>query len=144
MAEFSPAGLFIANSRGHITYCNDTWYDIAGIPKDPVCADNWIDYVKERDQQYVRDLWTGLVVHVKPVTAEFRFKSQWRDENGNKSDTWVLFSAYAERSDSDDTHLKSVFGNITDISSQKWAQGFQKRKMEEVCNSLFTNIDSVN
>jgi signal transduction histidine kinase len=27
--------------------------------------------------------------------------------------------------------LKSVFGSITNISSQKWAEGFQKRKMEE-------------
>jgi PAS domain S-box-containing protein len=130
MAEFSPAGLFIANSMGQITYCNDTWYEIAGIQKDPECADNWIDYVKESDQDYVRGLWERLVEQMIPITAEFRFKSQWRDDDNNKSDTWVLFSAYPEKS-SDDTQSKSVFGNITNISTQKWAQGFQKRKMEE-------------
>lgn len=27
--------------------------------------------------------------------------------------------------------LKSVFGSLTDISQQKWAEDFQKRRMEE-------------
>jgi signal transduction histidine kinase/CheY-like chemotaxis protein len=133
MANSSPAGLFIADSEGHISYCNDTWYEIAGIPKDPGCADRWIDYVKNSDQQYVRGLWTNLVENaVEVVNKEFCFKSQWHDKRGNRSDTWVLFSAHPEkREDSSGVRLKSVFGNITNISAQKWAQGVQERKMEE-------------
>jgi signal transduction histidine kinase len=41
----------------------------------------------------------------------------------------VLFSAFPEKDESG--QLKSVFGSITNISPQKWAEGFQKRKMEE-------------
>jgi hypothetical protein len=29
------------------------------------------------------------------------------------------------------SHEKSVFGSITNISQQKWAEDFQKRRMEE-------------
>ncbi|KAF2401893.1 hypothetical protein EJ06DRAFT_555515 [Trichodelitschia bisporula] len=137
MAEFSPAGLFIADSQGHITYCNDTWYEITRVPKDSVSTDRWIEAVSEEDQPRVRLLWQELVEQCKPVTAEFRFKAQWDNSHGHRSDTWVLFSAYPERdTDSEvlygsESGLKSVFGNLTNISEQKWAEGFQKRKMEE-------------
>jgi PAS domain-containing protein len=135
MAEFSPAGLFIADHEGHITYCNDTWYEITRVPKDSEHMDNWIDAVSIEDQPRVRNLWFELVEHCRSVTAEFRFKAQWEDRNGNKSDTWVLFSAYPEtytdEPDLLDGTLKSVFGSLTNISQQKWAEGFQKRKMEE-------------
>jgi PAS domain S-box-containing protein len=132
MANSSPAGLFIADSDGVMTYVNDTWYEITGIPKDPTCAANWLDYVKDADRDYVRDLWDSLSHTNVDVTAEFRFKSQWQDQSGNTSDVWVLFSAHPEYSHSYGTPvLQTVFGNITNISAQKWAQGFQKRKMEE-------------
>lgn len=129
MAEFSPAGLFIANSEGHIIYCNDTWYEISRVHKDTASTDRWIDAVKPEDQQMVTSLWHTLVDKTEAVTAEFRFKAPWEDKNGNSTDTWVLFSAYPEKNLQGT--LKSVFGTITNISQQKWAEGFQKRKMEE-------------
>lgn len=144
MAEFSPAGLFIADSEGHITYCNDTWYEITRVPKDSAATDQWIDAVKEEDQQLVRATWQELVQSVRPVTVEFRFKAPWEDRNGNKGDTWVLFSAYPEKFTEDvvdpeeggklvssEGSLKGVFGSVTNISQQKWTEGFQKHKMEE-------------
>lgn len=130
MAEFSPTGLFIADADGHITYCNDTYYEITRVPRDAISTDRWINAVKEEDQPRVRDLWKQVTLNTKPITAEFRFKAQWEDRTGNRSDTWVLFSAYPEKSHPDGS-LKSVFGSITNISQQKWAEDFQKRKMEE-------------
>ncbi|KAF1971637.1 hypothetical protein BU23DRAFT_555813 [Bimuria novae-zelandiae CBS 107.79] len=129
MAEYSPAGLFIADHVGHITYCNDTWYEISRVPKDPEKTNNWVDYVKEEDQGLIHEQWKRLVEEARAINIEFRFKTPWQDRNGNKGDTWVLFSAFPEKYE--DGMLKSVFGSITNISSQKWAEGFQKRKMEE-------------
>ncbi|KAF1939000.1 hypothetical protein EJ02DRAFT_457342 [Clathrospora elynae] len=129
MAEYSPAGLFIADHLGKITYCNDTWYEISRVPKEREKTDRWIDYVKEEDQGLILEHWGRLVDNAAAINIEFRFKTPWEDRNRNKNDTWVLFSAFPEK----DEHgmLKSVFGSITNISPQKWAEGFQKRKMEE-------------
>ncbi|KAF2450469.1 hypothetical protein P171DRAFT_426839 [Karstenula rhodostoma CBS 690.94] len=129
MAEYSPAGLFIADHVGRITYCNDTWYEISRVPKDPEKTNNWMDYVKKEDQGLIHEKWYRLVENATAINIEFRFKTPWQDRNGNKGDTWVLFSAFPEKYE--DGMLKSVFGSITNISSQKWAEGFQKRKMEE-------------
>jgi len=129
MAEYSPAGLFIADHLGKITYCNDTWYEISRVPRERDRTDRWIDYVKEEDQVLIINHWKRLVDDAMAINIEFRFKAPWEDRNRNTSDTWVLFSAFPEK----DEHgmLKSVFGSITNISPQKWAEGFQKRKMEE-------------
>jgi PAS domain S-box-containing protein len=136
MAELSPAALFIANSQGQIIYCNDTWYEITRVSKDSSGTDRWIDAVSEEDQHRVRQLWTDLIEDCKPLTAEFRFKAQWHDRHGKPTATWVLFSAFPETYAASlpgvpRGKLKSVFGSLTDISQQKWAEDFQKRKMEE-------------
>ncbi|KAF2753172.1 hypothetical protein EJ05DRAFT_523319 [Pseudovirgaria hyperparasitica] len=129
MAEFSPAGLFIADSAGHINYCNDTWYEVSRVPRDVTSTDRWIEAIREDDQEKVRATWAKVVEEKEVVRCEFRFKTPWVAEGGERSDTWVLFSAYPETDVLGE--LKSVFGSITDISSQKWAEGLQRRKMEE-------------
>lgn len=129
MAEYSPAGLFIADHHGKITYCNDTWYEISRVPREQETTNKWVNYVKEEDQGLIREQWKRLVENAAAINIEFRFKTPWEDRNHNKNDTWVLFSAFPEKDENG--MLKSVFGSITNISPQKWAEGFQKRKMEE-------------
>ena len=129
MAEFAPVGMFIANSEGRITYCNETWYEISRVPKGSRTTDHWMDSVKDEDREMVEKLWFNLVHNTVALNAEFRFKAQWTDRSGKKGDTWVLASAYPEKSD--DGKLKVIFGSITNISQQKWAEHFEKRRMEE-------------
>ncbi|THZ86915.1 hypothetical protein D6C84_02142 [Aureobasidium pullulans] len=130
MAEFAPVGMFIANSEGTITYCNDTWFEISRVSREENTPDHhWMNAVNDDDRELLNKLWHDLIIEKKPQTGTFRFKSKWHGSEGLEGDRWVLFSAYPEKYD--DGKLKSVFGSLTDISKQKWAEGFQKRKMEE-------------
>lgn len=129
MAEMAPVGMFIADSHGRITYCNDTWYEISRVPKEARSTNDWMSYVMDNDKDHVKQLWFDLVEKASSANSEFRFKAPWVDHHGTRGETWVLFSAFAETYD--DGTLKSVFGSITNISQQKWAEGFQKRKTEE-------------
>lgn len=129
MAEFAPVGMFIANSSGKITFANDTWYDISRVPKSANVVDTWMDFVMPADHIKVKQLWDDLLVDMQPVSAEFRFKAPWENNHGERNERWALFSAYPERDE--DGRLKSIFGSITHISQQKWAEGIQTRKMEE-------------
>ena len=129
MAEFAPVGIFIADSKGKIAYCNEKWYEISRVPKGLEGTDEWIDFIKDEDQGTVRKLWSDLVHNAAPMNAEIRFQATWVDQNGNKGDTWALASAFPERGA--DGRVKVIFGSITDISQQKWAEHFEKRRMEE-------------
>lgn len=85
-----------------------------------------MDSVKDEDRQALERSWQTLIDHRVPISMEVRFKTSWEDRNGNKGDTWVLASAYPEKD-----NRKSIFGSITNISAQKFAEDLQKRRMEE-------------
>ena len=129
MAEFAPVGIFIADFRGHITYCNDTWYEISGVPREHITEDKWMDYIMDEDRAVVKAMWNNLVSDAAALNVEFRYRTPWQDPNGIKGDTWVLASAYPEKNH--DGTLKGIFGSITNISQQKWAEYFEKRRVEE-------------
>ncbi|KAL9099088.1 MAG: hypothetical protein Q9163_005358 [Psora crenata] len=129
MAELAPVGMFVADSTGKITYCNDKWYEISKVPKDSLGSDLWMDAVMSEDKERLLRLWADLVDNAVSLDTEIRFKTSWEDENGNKGDTWVLASAFPDQNP--DGSLRMIFGSITDISQQKWAEHFEKRRMEE-------------
>ena len=130
MAELAPVGIFIANSQGNITYCNDAWYEISRHPRQEITdTDSWMSTVHPDDLPLATGAWSACVREKVPMSIQFRFRHPWRDKSGNTGETWVLGSAFPETGH--DGQLKSIFGSITDISTQKFAEGIQKRRMEE-------------
>lgn len=129
MAELAPVGMFIGNSEGHITYCNDTWFELSKHPRSESLVWSWLSTVKAEDVPKVEKSWKTMLEDKIPISIEFRFKHPWRDKNGNTGDTWVLSSAYPEKDHLG--QLKSIFGSVTDISTQKFAEDLQTRRMEE-------------
>lgn len=130
MAELAPVGMFIADSSGRLNYCNDTWYDLSSYPKGELVGEDWIKYVADEDKPLAARQWRNIVDDKVPTSSEFRFKTPWQDREGNKlSETWVLGNTYPEKGL--DGEIKRIFGSVTDISTQKYAEELQKRRMEE-------------
>lgn len=129
MAEFAPVGMFIADGQGIINYCNDTWWEISRHPRLANTMDVWMQSVRDEDRPGVEQVWQKLVNEKVSVSHEFRFKNSRIAHDGQPTDTWVLMSAYPEKDEQGG--LKSIFGCITDISQQKWAENFQKLRREE-------------
>ncbi|KAK3693522.1 putative histidine kinase group protein [Podospora appendiculata] len=129
MAEFGPVGLFIADGLGEINYCNDMWWKISGHERSTSTLDAWMQSIRDEDRPGVEDVWRRLVEERVAVTHEFRFKGSRQIIDGHSVDTWALMSAYPEKDEYGS--LKSIFGCITDISQQKWAEDFQKQRREE-------------
>ncbi|RFU75075.1 histidine kinase [Trichoderma arundinaceum] len=128
MAEFAPVGMFIADERGHINYCNDMWWQISRHARAEQIGTAWMDSVRVEDRPVLEAGWTRLLEQKVTVSLEFRFNcSQLCGDH--TVDTWVLMSAFPEKDA--DGNLASIFGCITDISSQKWAEKVQSERREE-------------
>lgn len=128
MAEFAPVGMFIANPNGAINFRNDMWWQISQVPRTEESGNAWMDSVRCEDRPALEAAWMKLLHERVTISVEFRFKCN--QQNGdNTIDTWVLMSAYPEKNA--DGSLKSIFGCITDISSQKWAEKVQDQRREE-------------
>ncbi|KAM0440948.1 hypothetical protein ACHAPT_000251 [Fusarium lateritium] len=128
MAEFAPVGMFIANFAGKINYCNDMWWQISRHSRSEDSVDTWMDSVRDEDRPALEEAWAKLITDKVTISVEFRFKCS-QQSDGNTIDTWVLMSAYPEKNQ--DGNLKLIFGCITDISSQKWAEKVQSERREE-------------
>lgn len=129
MAEYAPVGMFIADSGGRINYCNDMWWQICRHARSDVFVDGWMDLVQEEDRDALESAWKRLVGEKVTVSQEFRFRPFQLAGDRGTMDTWVLMSAFPEQNA--DGSLKSIFGCITDISSQKWAERVQIERREE-------------
>lgn len=128
MAEVAPVGIFIADQSGVINYCNDMWWEISQHPRADNNVNTWMDSVLCADRAEVERMWKKLTEEKVAVTHEFRF-NYTRQNAGQVMDTWVLMSAYPEKDKLGD--VKSIFGCLTDISTQKWAEYLQKQRREE-------------
>lgn len=128
MAEFAPVGIFIANAQGDINFCNDSWWEISRHPRTVNSINSWMDSIIAEDRLVVEMAWRKLLDEKLSITQEFRFKAA-READGHPIETWALMSAFPEKDESGD--VKAVFGCITDISQQKWAEAFQKQRREE-------------
>lgn len=128
MAEMAPVGMFIANSQGEITFSNDAWWEISRHPRSDTSAKSWMDSIKDEDRAGVQATWDKLVTQKVNVTKEFRFKTPWQSKHA-LTDTWALMNCTSLRDG--DNNLMSIFGSITDISHQKWAEEFQRKKTQE-------------
>ncbi|UKZ75397.1 hypothetical protein TrVFT333_003082 [Trichoderma virens FT-333] len=128
MAEFAPVGMFIADPSGHINYCNDMWWQISRHSRSDQIGTAWMDSVRIEDRPGLATAWTRLLEQKVIISVEFRFNcSQLCGDH--TVDTWVLMSAFPEKDA--DGNLTSIFGCITDISSQKWAEKVQNERREE-------------
>ncbi|ODA76078.1 hypothetical protein RJ55_08361 [Drechmeria coniospora] len=128
MAEFAPVGMFIADTQGHINYCNDMWWQISRHSRYDETKLAWMNSVRDEDRDSLEAAWKKLLDEKVTIAVEFRFKHSQR--NGDRTiDTWVLMSAFPEKTP--EGNLKSIFGCITDISSQKWAEKVQNERREE-------------
>ncbi|KAK0747764.1 hypothetical protein B0T21DRAFT_379752 [Apiosordaria backusii] len=129
MAEFGPVGLFIADGQGQITFGNESIYRISGNERSTSGPDSWMHSIRDEDRPGVEEVWRRLLEEKVAVTHEFRFRGSKRLMDGHSVDIWALMSAYPEKDESGE--LKSIFGCLTDISQQKWAEDFQKQRRDE-------------
>lgn len=128
MAEYAPVGMFIADAHGSINYCNDMWWQISRHSRSQDAESGWMNSVRDEDRPALEAAWSKLVTERVTISLEFRFKCS-QQSGGRTIDTWVIMSAFPERAL--DGGLQSIFGCITDISSQKWAERVQIERREE-------------
>ena len=129
MAELAPVGMFIGDSDGTIKFTNDAWYSLSSYPRDRPVGHDWLDWLVEEDQEVIWREWTKLLTQKCPISVEFRWKTPWQDKIGNSGHTWVLAAASPEVDD--DGNIRRVFGSVTNISDQKFAEKLQTKRMEE-------------
>ena len=133
MTEMSPMAMFHFDELGNILYANEKWFDLTQHPRDSFHPLSWYDVIHPDDHALMDREWAKLTAG-DSVHFEIRLKRPFETEealNGEsvRGETWILASAYADKNE--DGTVKGILGALSDISRQKWAEGFQARRTEE-------------
>ncbi|CZT04501.1 related to sensory transduction histidine kinase [Rhynchosporium agropyri] len=133
MADLAPVGIYHIEPSGLMLYCNENYYELTDHPRDKFAPMSWLNVLFEDDLPHMAQEWAKLLSG-EAVNFEIRLRRPFIAEDvidGEQVEgyTWILAAAYPERSS--DGIVLGILGCITDISRQKWMEGFQKRKMLE-------------
>jgi len=133
MADLAPVGMFHVDPEGVLVYGNNAYYTLTEHPRDVSYPMSWYGVIHELDHPTMDREWAKLLGG-EPVSFEMRLRRPFVAEEivpGEKVEgfTWIIAAAYPERAE--DGTVVGISGCITDISRQKWMEGFQTRKMME-------------
>lgn len=133
MTELSPMAMFHFDEMGNVLYANETWFELTQHPRDAFYPLSWYNVIHEDDHSIMDQEWAKLTAG-DPVDFELRLKRPFEPGetlHGENicGETWILAAAYADKNE--DGTVKGILGCLTDISRQKWAEGFQTRQTQE-------------
>ncbi|KAF7856288.1 hypothetical protein EAF04_009816 [Stromatinia cepivora] len=133
MADLAPVGMFHIDAEGRLLYANEVYYDLTEHKRNVNTPMSWYDVLMEEDWPIMDAQWKKLMAG-EPVSFEIRLRTLFKgaDKIGDEEidgAIWIIQAAYPEKAD--DGTVVGVLGCLTDISRQKWAEDFQKRKMLE-------------
>ncbi|KAK7730806.1 hypothetical protein SLS57_001640 [Botryosphaeria dothidea] len=138
-ADAVPIGIFILeftpdNMDGSYRYRNERWFELMGDSREniPSWKSSLWQKMHAEDIETVHQCWKKLMEERTEQSFEFRIP---RGSEGNLpveenlQYKWILCHAFSVVTD--DGWLRSIVGSVTDITTIKWAEGVQKRKMED-------------
>jgi signal transduction histidine kinase len=149
-ADCVPVGVFVLEyspdtPNGAYIYRNDKWFELTGSELIGSSRDGEIptkfstsplgERMNQDDAHNVEKLWAEFL-NSKGGTTSFAFRISRNNDisaDGEDCSTWIL--AYAFSIVDEAGSLKSVFGSLTDITSQKLAENIQKRRMDDALES---------
>lgn len=133
MTAMAPVAMFHFDEMGNVLWANEAWFQLTGHPRDAFYPLSWYNVIHEGDHPIMDVEWAKLG-RGERVEFELRLKRPFLTQeyvNGEQVEgtTWIIASAYTDKRP--DGSVKGILGCLTDISRQKWIEGFQSRRTEE-------------
>ena len=132
LAEATPQIVWTTDPSGAITYLNERWTALTGIPKDEALAGGWSAAVHPADLGGLRERWRAARHTEEDLEAECRLRY------ADGTYRWQLVRARARR---DDAGIVEWLGTMADVDATRRAAEIVARASEVLSGSL--NLDTL-
>jgi diguanylate cyclase (GGDEF)-like protein/PAS domain S-box-containing protein/putative nucleotidyltransferase with HDIG domain len=72
LAESAPVGIYLADEDGRLTFVNDRYAAVYGLPVERLLADGWTDVIHAADRAGAIERWEAAVAGAAPYEATLR------------------------------------------------------------------------
>ncbi|MDI3286639.1 PAS domain-containing protein [Polyangium sp. 15x6] len=119
-----PLAVFETDAEGRITFVNDTWSTVTGVPAREASGEGWIRAVHPDDVSHVVERWLEIVkTGEQKHTIDFRFRLP------DGSLRWVSGRAVPMRSA--DGAIEGFIGTLIDINDRQQAEELLRETMSQ-------------
>lgn len=116
LTSHAPVGIFQADSRGHCTFVNAKWCELAGLTEEQAMGRGWIAALHPDDRERITAAWNDAVFSNIPFSFEYRFVTTDGAMN------WVYGVAIHLEQGFDAQVYTSCIGCVVDITERKRAE----------------------
>src|SRR5256885_11598414 len=74
LIETFPQWVWIADAKGHVTFCNRYWYEFSGFTVEQTFRNEWQTVLHPDDKELAARIWENAVANGKAYESEFRCK----------------------------------------------------------------------
>lgn len=133
-AERAPMGIYMTDCEGVVVFCNRACENLVGMSQQDLSQPMaWVDTVHSDCLEDIKSVWDAVLRSERPQTFEIQYKKPWIPSVTDTAEaldrTWGLGALYPDISE--DGKLRGTVGCVTDISSVKWAEQLQSKKLSE-------------
>ncbi len=109
ITESSPVGIYRSDPAGYLTYVNDRWREIMGLPGDAALSDGWINSMHPDDREPTIEIWQNFV-----NGHEELYEVDCRIIRPDGSVAWLI--SQAARDYGEGGELVGYVGTLTDVT----------------------------
>ncbi|KAI5779772.1 hypothetical protein EDC01DRAFT_711209 [Geopyxis carbonaria] len=121
MAKVIPVGILELDPQGMVTYTNDAWHDIMGIPRGED-QNTWVEHIHKDDRAWWSKRLEEALVLKEHVPVEYRLI-------GNDQEKWVTTEVKPMFDDS--KKLSGFYSTVVDVTPLKKSQQAEKKRADE-------------
>lgn len=130
----APVGCALFHPDGRPIWMNMAYNELSGISKSREITGSWSDAIHDEDKEKFQSEWNKLTSGSSIEPFEFRAKYRisvdaTKDGDSATEHRWLLLNASSEVDDEGNCHM--IYGWLTDISHQKYAELLQAQRLED-------------
>ena len=127
LVAHAPVGIFLADLHGELTFVNERWTELAGLPLAEAESGGWIARIHPEDRDRVGDAWRRAAEARLAFYAEFRF--QWPDERT----VWVIGQSVPLQDEMG--QVTGFIGSVTDVTERAQATEALRRSEAQLARA---------
>ncbi len=127
VATHAPVGIFVTNAQGEVSYVNQQWCYLSGMPAEQASGNGWVEAIHPEDRETVLQNWAGTMHN---GNREYIDELRLRRPDGNIAHLQVRAIPFQDS----EGGVEGYIGTISDVTELKRLQRelSQGRKMESM------------
>lgn len=132
LTEMAPVGIFETDAKGLVTYVNQAWIELSGLPFNQAMGNGWKQAVHAEDREWIQKAWGEYIGNPGPWSHLFRLLNG----EGRTLSVLTMVRATIDKSNT----ISGYIGTVIDLTHRIDAEVV----IGDLCSRMQTILEDAN